>query len=89
MNEQSKAVHGKNQISKNSCSRVQPIHIAAVRKSEALCILRDIGGNDTAEWVEVEDIDNFEALPENDSTLSWPQVQVEDWLEEYSQFMRD
>ena len=48
-----------------SCSRVRPTQIIHYRNKEALCIFRDSTGTETAEWIDVDDIDDDEIEAES------------------------
>ena len=54
------------------CSRIRPVHIAAYRENEAMCILRDDFGCEDVEWINVEDIEEIEISTDNQSSSLTP-----------------
>lgn len=65
-------IHKKERSAEMTCSRVRPVHIAAYRENEAMCILRDDFGCEDVEWIDVEEIDNIETSEDDQSPALTP-----------------
>ena len=67
------------------CRRGRPLSIIKTRNDQALCLVKEDSGEESAEWIDVEDIETIEMLLNKelieDDADAGPQIEdIQEWL---------